>query len=81
MLCSKLSQIHPTRLRKDNFNKTLPVGKLVEILALGPASDVGHVAGLPVPHSWENILKIFGKSIEDLLIGPMPDLSSYLYIH
>ena len=34
MLCCLLSPICPTHLRKDNSFKTLPVGKLAEILAL-----------------------------------------------
>ena len=34
MLCCDLSQIYPVFLRKDNYFKPLPVGKLAEILAL-----------------------------------------------
>jgi hypothetical protein len=34
MLCCELQRILPVQLRKDNSFKSLPVGKLAEILAL-----------------------------------------------
>ena len=34
IICLKLSKIHPALLRKDNYFKTLPAGKLVKILTL-----------------------------------------------
>jgi hypothetical protein len=33
-MMNPVSRIHPALLRKDNYFKTLPVGKLVKILAL-----------------------------------------------
>ena len=41
IICQKLLPIHPKLLKKDNFFKTLPVEKLVKILALRKCKKIG----------------------------------------
>jgi hypothetical protein len=57
-MMNPVSRIHPALLRKDNYFKTLPEGKLVKILALVKSAGGWGRNSPPPPNKIENKRKI-----------------------